>query len=104
VACPAIGALGEWRADLQLLAHPGARRRLGVRARPGLSVDVLVTADLAAFHRVWLGRISFADALRDESVRLDGPRRLTRAFESWFAWSPFAPAVRAARQREQLRA
>jgi hypothetical protein len=63
----------------------------------GFDVDVLVTADVAALHRVWLGRISLADALRDESVRLDGQRSLTRVFGTWFAWSPFAETVRTAR-------
>jgi DNA-binding HxlR family transcriptional regulator len=65
---------------------------------PGFEVDVLVTADVSAFHRVWLGRISLGDALRDELVHLEGPRVLTRAFGTWFAWSPFAETVRATRR------
>src|SRR5262245_13460639 len=63
---------------------------------PGFEVDVLVSADIGAFYRVWLGRISLADALRDESVRLDGMPAAVRAFPHWFAWSPMADAVRAA--------
>lgn len=63
---------------------------------PGFEVDVLVTADLAGFYRLWLGRIVLADALRAGIVRLNGAPSLVRAFPGWFAWSPFAEAVRAA--------
>jgi DNA-binding HxlR family transcriptional regulator len=66
---------------------------------PGFEVDVLVSADIAAFYRVWLGRVSLADMLRDESVRLDGMPSAVRAFPRWFAWSPMADAVRAAASR-----
>ena len=61
---------------------------------PGFDVDVLVSADIAAFYGVWLGRVSLATALRNESVRLDGMTPEVRAFPSWFAWSPMADAVR----------
>jgi DNA-binding HxlR family transcriptional regulator len=63
---------------------------------PGFEVDVWVTADVAAFHRVWLGRTSLAEAMSGEAVQIEGPRSLTRAFGTWFAWSPFAGTVRAA--------
>ncbi|MBV9328536.1 MAG: helix-turn-helix transcriptional regulator [Chloroflexi bacterium] len=65
---------------------------------PGFDVDVLVTADIATMHRVFVGRIDLADALRDDSVHLDGAPALTRAFGSWFTWSPFAETVRRAQQ------
>jgi DNA-binding HxlR family transcriptional regulator len=64
---------------------------------PGFDVDVLVSTDIAAFHRVWLGRTSLLDALSDESIRLEGKPSFTRAFGSWFAWSPFAETVRTGR-------
>ena len=35
---------------------------------PGFEVDVAVTADLAAFYQVWLGRITFADAVHDHQI------------------------------------
>jgi hypothetical protein len=41
---------------------------------------------------------SLAAALRAETVRLEGPAALTRGFGSWFAWSPFAEAVRTAQR------
>jgi DNA-binding HxlR family transcriptional regulator len=63
---------------------------------PRFEIDVCVTADLEAFYRVWLGRISLAQALRERSVRFDGMPAMVRAFPQWFAWSPMAEAVRAA--------
>lgn len=63
---------------------------------PGFEVDLLVTADIAAFYRVWFGRLTFAEALRDELIELDGTTTLVRTFPGWFALSPFASVVRAA--------
>lgn len=67
---------------------------------PGYEVDLLVTADTVALHRVWIGRLDLADAIRDGSISLDGSRELTRAFPRWLALSSFAgipPADRAPR-------
>jgi hypothetical protein len=63
---------------------------------PGFDVDLRVTADIDGFYRVWLGRITLGEALRQGLVRLDGMPAVTRAFPHWFAWSPMADAVRAA--------
>jgi DNA-binding HxlR family transcriptional regulator len=63
---------------------------------PGYEVNVLVTADLATFFKLWLGRISYHEAIRDYGVRVEGLPRHVRAFPSWFKWSPAAPTVRAA--------
>jgi len=63
---------------------------------PGFDTELVVSADLAAFYRVWLGRISFQDALRDGLVALDGPPALAREFPRWLQWSHLAGAVRAA--------
>jgi DNA-binding HxlR family transcriptional regulator len=63
---------------------------------PGFDVDLIVTADIAALYRVWLGRSTLQQALRSGDVRLDGAPADTRAFSRWFAWSPMANAVRAA--------
>jgi DNA-binding HxlR family transcriptional regulator len=63
---------------------------------PCFDIDLLVTADLAAFYQVWLGRISFAESLRQKWVQVDGTPALIRAFPTWFAWSPAAEAVRTA--------
>ncbi len=57
---------------------------------PGFEVDLLVTADSLALHRIWIGHQSFADALRTGQLRFDGPRALSRAFPDWFQLSVFA--------------
>jgi len=61
---------------------------------PGFDIDVTVTADIAAFYRVWLGRSTLSEALRMRQVRLDGAAADVRAFPDWFAWSPMADKVR----------
>jgi DNA-binding HxlR family transcriptional regulator len=63
---------------------------------PGHDVDLLVTADIMAFYRLWLGRSTLAEAVQRNQVRLDGTPADIRAFPQWFAWSPMANAVRAA--------
>jgi hypothetical protein len=64
---------------------------------------VTVSAEIMAFYRLWLGRVSFAEALRRQQVRLSGTTSDVRAFPRWFALSPMAEAVRTAltdRRRE----
>ncbi len=63
---------------------------------PGFDIDVIVAADIAAFYRVWLGHMPFAEAVRRGDVRLDGIPADIRSFQSWFAWSPMEATVRAA--------
>ena len=63
---------------------------------PGFDVDVVVEADLAAMYKVWLGQITFAEAMRDGSIELEAPPSLARAFPTWFAFSPAASGVRQA--------
>ena len=63
---------------------------------PKFDIDVHVSADIAAFYRVWLGRTTLAAAMRAGLVRIDGMSAAARAFPCWFAWSPMADAVRAA--------
>ena len=60
---------------------------------PGFEIDVTVTADIAAFYRVWLGRSTLCEELRTGQVRLDGAPADVRAFPNWFAWSPMADKV-----------
>ncbi|HET9274939.1 MAG TPA: helix-turn-helix domain-containing protein [Gemmatimonadales bacterium] len=69
---------------------------------PGFDVDLAVAADIASFYRVWLGHTALAGALRNGEVRLDGAPADVRGFPRWFAWSPMAEAVRAARKRQLL--
>jgi DNA-binding HxlR family transcriptional regulator len=73
---------------------------------PGFEVDVLVTADIRAFYRVWLGRCAWSEVLRGRQVQLEGTPTDTRAFPSWFSRSPMAAAVRSAvtqRSKEENR-
>jgi len=69
---------------------------------PGFNVDVIVMADIAAFYRVWLGRMTFTEAVRRGDLRLDGIPADIRSFQHWFAWSPMADTVRAALPGERL--
>ena len=62
---------------------------------PGFDIDLLVTADLSMFFQIWLGRISFAEALQDGHVEIDGIPALAEALPTWLAYSLAAPTVRA---------
>jgi DNA-binding HxlR family transcriptional regulator len=64
---------------------------------PGFEIDVHVTADLATFFEIWLGRVRLGDALHDQRVIIDAPPALEQAFSSWFTYSLAAPAVQHAR-------
>jgi DNA-binding HxlR family transcriptional regulator len=57
---------------------------------PGFDIDLVVTTDTIDLHRVWMGRLELAAALRRRSIVVDGPAELTRAFPGWLALSPFA--------------
>jgi hypothetical protein len=69
---------------------------------PGFEIDVLVTADLSTFYQVWLGRISYADALRERKVEVEAIPSLARNFPQWFAWSPVVTTVRSERSNKML--
>ena len=62
---------------------------------PGFEIDVLVTAELSALYQVWLGRMTFNQAVREQKVEVDALPALARAFPTWFALSPAAGTVRA---------
>lgn len=63
---------------------------------PGFDTDLVVTADIGAFYRIWLGRITLGEALHDGLVEIDGTPVLLRAFPRWLQWSHLAGAVHAA--------
>ncbi|MCI0414003.1 hypothetical protein L0222_14550 [bacterium] len=50
-------------------------------------------ADLSSFYQLWLGRLPFADALRNQRVELLGMPALVREFWRWFPLSPAAGFV-----------
>jgi len=57
---------------------------------PGFDLDLLITADTVALHRVWIGRLSFGVAVRDGLITLQGARDVVRGFPHWLALSSFA--------------
>jgi DNA-binding HxlR family transcriptional regulator len=61
---------------------------------PGFEVDLYVRADLAAFAGVWLGDLTYEQALAKGAVGVSGTRALARAFPSWLMLSRFAHVPR----------
>jgi DNA-binding HxlR family transcriptional regulator len=64
---------------------------------PGYEINVLVTADLATYFKLWAGRISYDEAINLYGVTVEGVPRFVRAFPDWFAWSHATDTVRAVR-------
>ena len=64
---------------------------------PGFEVDLVVTADAATIARVWMGAVSFADAVRSGGLRVEGPRDLVRALPTWLLLSHYAHVERPVR-------
>jgi DNA-binding HxlR family transcriptional regulator len=56
----------------------------------GLDEDLFVTADADAFVKWHAGQLSWAAAIREARIRLDGPSWLVRAFPTWNGRSAFA--------------
>lgn len=63
---------------------------------PGWPVDLIISADLRALTRVWMGDTSFTAALRAGEVVVDGSRELVRQVPDWFGQHPVLAAVRPA--------
>ena len=68
---------------------------------PGFMTDVLVTTELSVFFQLWLGRISYRQAVDNNNLRVEAIPALARAFPAWFAWSLAAPTVRAVRRKSE---
>ena len=67
---------------------------------PGLEIDLIVKADVAAMYDVWFGRATLPEAVRKREIRLQGTPAVVGAFPRWFAWSPLADKVRATFRQE----
>ena len=52
---------------------------------PGLEIDLFVTADTVAIHKVWVGELAMEQALRSGEIALDGLAALCRDFPGWLA-------------------
>jgi DNA-binding HxlR family transcriptional regulator len=63
---------------------------------PGFEVDLVVAAEAATMARVWMGQLSFAQAVRSGGLRVDGPRALVQAFPGWLRLSHYAHVERPA--------
>jgi DNA-binding HxlR family transcriptional regulator len=63
---------------------------------PGFDEDLIVRADVETMFQVWLGRIDLEEALDSETVRIEGPPRLARAFTGWVLGSHIVDAVKTA--------
>jgi len=57
---------------------------------PGHPVDLTVHTDLPTMTGIWMGNISYAEALRRREIRLQGPTALRRSFPDWLGLSLFA--------------
>lgn len=58
---------------------------------PGYETNVLITADLVTFFKLWGGRIRYQEALARDDLRVDGIPSLVHAFPRWFGWSGTLP-------------
>lgn len=57
---------------------------------PGFEPDLFVIVDTLAFHNIWMGHLSFAAALSNRLVQIDGPSDLAHAFPGWLKLNMFA--------------
>lgn len=63
---------------------------------PGHEVDLRIEADLGTFTAVWLGDLSWSDALTAGGLEVVGPTHLRRALPEWLGLSLFAAVDRRA--------
>ncbi len=57
---------------------------------PGFDLDLFVSVDTIALHRVWMGQTTIYEAIDDGLVEFDGLPELARAFPKWLQLSFFA--------------
>jgi DNA-binding HxlR family transcriptional regulator len=60
------------------------------KTSPGPDEDLCVTAEAEAFVKWHAGQLTWAQAIRETRIQLDGPSWLVRAFPTWNARSMFA--------------
>jgi DNA-binding HxlR family transcriptional regulator len=61
------------------------------KTSPGLGDDLCITAEAEAFVKWHAGQLSWAQAVRENRIQVDGPWSLVRAFPTWNGRSMFAP-------------
>lgn len=62
---------------------------------PGQDVSLHVQTSPRVMGEIWLGERALAEAVRAGDVRIDGPRKLARAFPAWLQLSVFAGVAQA---------
>ena len=60
------------------------------KTNPGIDEDLHITAEAEAFVKWHAGQLSWAQALQEERIQLEGPPSLVRAFPTWNKRSAFA--------------
>lgn len=60
----------------------------------GYPVDLKVTMRVQTMVTIWAGDLRIGDAIRNQSLVMEGPQRLQRAFPSWLKLSMFASVPR----------
>ena len=61
---------------------------------PHFETDVWATTSLRTLYQVWLGRLSYAEAVEAGQIQVRALPALERALPSWFLWSSAAEVVR----------
>jgi DNA-binding HxlR family transcriptional regulator len=57
---------------------------------PGFEEDLFITAEAEAFVKWHAGQLTWAQAIREDRIQLEGPSWLAKAFPTWNARSMFA--------------
>ncbi|MGH2807875.1 MAG: winged helix-turn-helix transcriptional regulator [Actinomycetota bacterium] len=60
---------------------------------PGFPEDVFITAKTADVYQLFVGRLSFQDALRQGSISAEGAPALIRALPRWFRLRSSGPTI-----------
>jgi len=58
---------------------------------PGFEVDLMVSVDLRTMTSIWMGLSCIDQALKDQTMSLDGEASLAKSMQAWLGLSPFAP-------------
>lgn len=61
---------------------------------PGQDADLRVQTNPATMGEVWMGERTVQDAVRSGDLKIEGPRKLARAFPKWLRLSEFAGVER----------
>lgn len=94
---------GSRRSMVWLILDPREEGDICLK-HPGFDVDLVVSAEVRSFFRVWLGRLSRAEVERRGLLEIEGPPGLVRAFPRWFDWLSLSRADAPARPRRFTRA